>query len=133
MNSRRPDLDKTTDEQMATGLPPAYRPHLALIACTKRWLMSDDLPASERLYYLEQLNQMIWGSITAEALAAIAPASADFESVVAEAMKLDAGRADDHCPAAFAALEDWAVFSNLLRLNPSLATAAGMCKGRKAA
>ena len=133
MNSRRPDLDKTTDEQMVASLPPAYRPHLALIACTKRWLASDDLPASERLYYLEQLNQMIWGSITAEALAAITPASGDFESVVVEAMKLDAGRADDHCPAAFAALEDWAVFSNLLRLNPSIGQAIKLCLGSAAA
>jgi hypothetical protein len=120
----------TADEQMVAYFPAGYRAHLIIIACAKRWLLGE-LSVGERVEMLQWLNDQVWGIVTAAAVAHVEPANDTFMAIVYEAMKLDAGRTDDHCPDAFKMLERWSVFWDLCRLNPSMLRAIRLC-GRQA-
>ena len=92
-----------------------------MAAMAKRWLAADKLPLNERLLHLEGLDKLAFGVLTAEAIAAIEPASDTFEQIFNEAMWVDTG--ENQAATAFSILERDAVFQDLLRLNPSLVTA----------
>ena len=107
------------DETMR--LPTGYRGNLIMAVMAKRWLAADKLPLAERVLHLEGLDKLAFGVVTAEAIAAIEPASDVFEQIFNEAMRVDTG--ENQAATAFGILERDDVFRGLLRLNPSLTTA----------
>jgi hypothetical protein len=111
-------------------LPPASMTELLFASVTKRWL-SEKISVAERLAALEFLADT-GARYGAAAVAAIEPADDTTLAIVSEAVRLSLDR-DDNGAATFAVLETPNVMGDLVRLNPSLVTAAGLCQGRAAA
>jgi hypothetical protein len=103
---------------------------LLFASVVKRWL-ADKITVAERLQYLEYLAST-GRQYGPAVVAAIEPADNTTLAIFAEAVRLSDGR-DDHGAAMFALLERAEVMNDLVRLNPSLAVAAGLCQNRKSA
>jgi hypothetical protein len=120
-----------SDEAVIACIPAGFRSSLIGIAMAKKWLQGDDLSVADRLHHLEFVRSQAFGVLTAEAVAAIEPASDTFEQIFTEAMRVNPG--DNQCETAFGILDRDEIFADLVRLNPSISGAIRLCRGRSAA
>ena len=106
---------------MAVG----YRCNLVIISYLKRAVAMPGATVAETMELLEALNGFVDTILTAEAVAAVQPACNTAVAMIHESMKLPTkewgvlGRAD--------------LFSEFVRLNPSLRTAIELCDPTRSA
>ena|SRR5215510_14093832 len=111
-------MKNDSDEAVMMSIPVGYRVHLIAIAIAKKCLQRDDISVADRLHHLEFVHSQAFGSLTAEAVAAVEPASEAFEQAYTEAMRVDTG--DSRAATGFGILERDEAFLNLMKLCPSL-------------
>jgi hypothetical protein len=116
LDSLQPD----SDEYRIVHMPPGYRFFLALIAYSKRVLLTMEMTAGERLRILNGMNECVGGPITDTVVAVIEPLCDDGAAIVAEICSL---AVDDQSRA----FEKGDVFRLLAKLNPSLLRALTLC------
>ena len=108
------------DDRMIVFMPEGYLSELIIISQLKRALATEGATVAERMEFLEGLSGLAREPLTAEAVAAVAPACDAAIKMIHEAMTLNTndmwrliGRFD--------------VFSEFARLNPSLLAAVKLC------
>jgi hypothetical protein len=119
-------MKNDSDEAVMASIPIGYRTSLIGIAMAKRWLSRDDVSVADRLHHLEFVKSQAFGSLTAQSVAAVEPASDQFEQAFTDAMQADSG--ETQCATAFGILARDDAFLNLVKLNPSLIRAIKLCK-----
>ncbi len=112
------------------GVPSAWMIELLMASLTKRWLESK-ITVADRLHHLEHLADCR-DQYGPDVVVAIGPSDNTTHGDRRRGTEAQ-HRPGHHGSAFFAVLERAEVMADLLRLNPSLARAAGLCAGRKAA
>ena len=108
---------RSDDERAVLHTPPGYRYTLVLAAWMKRVLLARDLSVGDRLWLLEGINELVDGTFTEAALAAIAPASDTEMEMVRECLRADNGNNTKRG----ASLDLMAAaFGDFVKVNPSL-------------
>jgi len=123
-------------ERMVVMLPTGWRYELIVVALLKHLLQTQDMPAAERLRFLEMLKRMAnrgsdYSRITEAVVAAIAPLNSVAATMVITGLKLDdpneqwrphvvTGTMMPPPSKAFQFLSSWEVFWSLLRTDPAL-------------
>lgn len=108
------------EEWLIVHMPPGHLMSLAFASNFKRALLTVEMSAGARLKFLDGMARMIYGPVTAEAIAAIEPACDTAAKMLREINSLPKEKVSY-------AFNQADLFSKLAKLNPSLITALERC------